>query len=174
MKLSPPAPLLCPSFPCLFGNWPHGGPQEQKNPLWRRYWSVPGHQHSLWGGLTAVTGGFWASHPCWADWCLCYSPNWSGDQCDLWVWVHGSRPKDISRQGSLIRLASGDLKSLMHQFLSGLDFLRASLVAQWVKHLSAMWETRGLIPGSGSSPGEGNGNPLQYSCLENSMDRGSW
>ena len=32
----------------------------------------------------------------------------------------------------------------------------------------------GLIPGSGSSPGEGNGNPLQYSCLENPMDRGSW
>ena len=32
----------------------------------------------------------------------------------------------------------------------------------------------GLIPGSGRSPGEGNGNPLQYSCLENSMDRGTW
>ena len=32
----------------------------------------------------------------------------------------------------------------------------------------------GLIPGSGSSPGEGNGNPLRYSCLENSMDRGAW
>ena len=32
----------------------------------------------------------------------------------------------------------------------------------------------GLIPGSGRSPGEGNGNPLQYSCLENSMDRGAW
>jgi len=31
----------------------------------------------------------------------------------------------------------------------------------------------GLIPGSGSSPGEGNGNPLQYSCLENSMNRGA-
>ena len=30
----------------------------------------------------------------------------------------------------------------------------------------------GLIPGSGSSPGEGNGNPLQYSCLAYSMDRG--
>ena len=30
----------------------------------------------------------------------------------------------------------------------------------------------GLIPGSGRSPGEGNGNPLQYSCLGNSMDRG--
>ena len=33
---------------------------------------------------------------------------------------------------------------------------------------------RGSIPGSGRSPGEGNGNPLQYSCLENPMDRGAW
>ena len=32
----------------------------------------------------------------------------------------------------------------------------------------------GSIPGSGGSSGEGNGNPLQYSCLENSMDRGAW
>ena len=32
----------------------------------------------------------------------------------------------------------------------------------------------GLIPGSERSPGEGNGNSLQYSCLENSMDRGAW
>ena len=31
-----------------------------------------------------------------------------------------------------------------------------------------------LIPGLGRSPGEGNGNPLQYSCLENPMDRGAW
>jgi len=31
-----------------------------------------------------------------------------------------------------------------------------------------------LIPGSGRSPGVGNGNPLQYSCLQNSMDRGAW
>ena len=32
----------------------------------------------------------------------------------------------------------------------------------------------GLIPGVGRSPGEGNGNPLQHSCLENPMDRGAW
>jgi len=32
----------------------------------------------------------------------------------------------------------------------------------------------GLIPGSGRSHREGNGNPLQYSCLENCMDRGAW
>ena len=32
----------------------------------------------------------------------------------------------------------------------------------------------GLIPGSGRSPGEGNSNPLQYSCLENPLHRGAW
>ena len=32
----------------------------------------------------------------------------------------------------------------------------------------------GSIPGLGRSPGEGHGNPLQYSCLENPMDRGGW
>ena len=32
----------------------------------------------------------------------------------------------------------------------------------------------GSIPGSGRSPGEGNGKPIQYSCLENPMDRGTW
>ena len=32
----------------------------------------------------------------------------------------------------------------------------------------------GSFPGSGRSPGEGNGSPLQYSCLENPMDRGAW
>ena len=35
-------------------------------------------------------------------------------------------------------------------------------------------EDPGSIPGSGRSPGEGNSNPLQYSCLENPMDRGAW
>ena len=33
---------------------------------------------------------------------------------------------------------------------------------------------QGSIPGLGGSPGEGNGNPLQHSCLENPMDRGAW
>ena len=42
------------------------------------------------------------------------------------------------------------------------------------KNLPANAGDRGLIPGSGRSPGGGNGNPLQYSCLENSMDRGAW
>ena len=43
-----------------------------------------------------------------------------------------------------------------------------------VKNLPANARDTGSIPGSGRSPGEGNGNPFQYSCLENSMDRGTW
>ena len=43
-----------------------------------------------------------------------------------------------------------------------------------VKDLPANAADVGLIPGLGRSPGEGNGNPLQYSCLENPMDRGAW
>ena len=49
-------------------------------------------------------------------------------------------------------------------------------MAQWVKNVPANAGNRdaGLIPGSGRSPGRRNGNPLQYSCLENPMDRGDW
>ena len=43
-----------------------------------------------------------------------------------------------------------------------------------VKKLPANARDAGLIPGSGRSPGKGNGNPLQHSCLGNPMDRGSW
>ena len=43
-----------------------------------------------------------------------------------------------------------------------------------VNNLPAKGGGVGLIPGSGSSPGEGHGNPLQYSCLGNLMDRGAW
>ena len=48
------------------------------------------------------------------------------------------------------------------------------LVAQVVKNLSAMQETQVQSLDREDPPGEGNGNPLQYSCLENSMDRGAW
>ena len=51
--------------------------------------------------------------------------------------------------------------------------LRASLWAQMLKNLPAMQETA-LTAKTGRSPGERNGYPLQYSCLENSTDRGAW
>ena len=43
-----------------------------------------------------------------------------------------------------------------------------------VKNLPANAGDEGLIPGLGRSPGEGNGNPPQYSCLRSPMDRGAW
>ena len=49
----------------------------------------------------------------------------------------------------------------------------ASLMAQMVKTLPAMWETQ-VPPGWGRPSGEGNGNTLQYSCLENSINSGAW
>ena len=55
-----------------------------------------------------------------------------------------------------------------------LEFHWVSLVAQVVKNLPANEGVMGSIPGSGRYPGKGNGNPLQYFCLENSMDRGAW
>ena len=43
-----------------------------------------------------------------------------------------------------------------------------------LKNLAANTEEAGSVPGSGRSPRGGHGNPLQYSCLGNSMDRGAW
>ena len=52
-------------------------------------------------------------------------------------------------------------------------YLRGSLGGSEDKVSACNAGDLGSIPGSGRSPGEGNGNPLQYSCLENPMDRGS-
>ena len=56
-------------------------------------------------------------------------------------------------------------------------YTETSHVALVVKNLPANAgdiRDAGSIPGSERRPGEGNGNPLQYSCLENPMDRGAW
>ena len=58
-------------------------------------------------------------------------------------------------------------------FLLGLGVLMASLVVQKVKNLPIKQHPCS-IPGSGRSPGGRHGNPVQYSCLENPMDRGAW
>ena len=50
----------------------------------------------------------------------------------------------------------------------------ASLVAQILKESACNAGDPGSIPGSGRPRGEGNSNPLQYSCLGNPMDRGAW
>ena len=52
--------------------------------------------------------------------------------------------------------------------------IKSSLVVQMVKAFAYNAGDLGSISGLGRSPGEGNGNPLQYSCLENAMDGGAW
>ena len=49
-----------------------------------------------------------------------------------------------------------------------------SQVVQWSNNPPASAEDKGSVPGSGRSPEGGNGNPRQYSCLGNPLDRGAW
>ena len=70
----------------------------------------------------------------------------------------------MTAQGSS-RMVSGHLKA---------DKVFGSPGGSEVKASASNAGDLGSIPGSGRSPGEGNGNPLQYSCLENPMDRGAW
>ena len=87
----------------------------------------------------------------------------------LLVWKHRSQLDKRSK-----------ITSIFFFFNGYLCIPGASLVAQSVKNLPVVQDTtcsagdRGSTPGSGGSPGEGNGNPLQYSCLENPTDRGAW
>ena len=92
----------------------------------------------------------------------------------------------MSFSGSLNPASGGLLMRFMIFFgvkntviflLLGVSVLEASQVALVVKNLPAKagdMRDVSLIPGSGRSPGGGHGNPLQYSCLENPMDRGVW
>ena len=77
-----------------------------------------------------------------------------------------------SVEGSVFTPSSAFL-SLVFVLIALLTSVRASLVAQLVKNLPTIRDL-GSVPWPGRSPGEGNGNPLQYSCLENPMDRGAW
>ena len=79
------------------------------------------------------------------------------------------------RRGSCIHLKSPNTKSLIHVMWGCLYSWRKENRKQGSHlHNRIMQETWGLIPGSGRSPGEGNGNPLQHSCLGNPTDRGAW
>ena len=78
---------------------------------------------------------------------------------------------NINKTLALSLLQVETLFKMRGQIVKG---MRASLVAQRVKGLPAMWAI--WVPSSGREdfPGKGNGHPLQYSCLENAMDGGAW
>ena len=92
--------------------------------------------------------------------------------------VHGNRLGDAApaeEAGSTLRVCGGGGRGAVQlgacTHVIGLIRIGASLDGQPVKNLPAMG---GSIPGSGRSPGEGNGNAVQYSCLKDPMDRGAW
>ena len=93
-----------------------------------------------------------------------------------WVNISFSRGSSWPRDWTRVRLQSDDLPSelLGKLILAATIKSGTSLVAQMLKYLPG---NPGSIPGLRRSPGEGNGNPLQHSCLENSMgiqDREAW
>ena len=62
----------------------------------------------------------------------------------------------------------------VQKFKSPNKCIQASQMAQWKKNLPANAGDAGSVSAWGRSPGKGNGYPLQYSCLENLMDREAW
>ena len=105
----------------------------------------------------------WVSLPV-SFWCL-PQPVWNVPGFLEVTWSQGT-------QGAHIPAFHRDLSTPANVWLVYLyrGPLRAFLVAQMVKNLPAMQE--GFISGSRRFPGEGNGNPRQYFCLENAVDRG--
>jgi len=71
-------------------------------------------------------------------------------------------------------LAIGDIASYIGHYFSIYGASQVVLVVKNPPADAGNIRDAGWIPGSGRSPGGGNGNPLQYSCLENPMDRGAW
>ena len=75
-----------------------------------------------------------------------------------------------------------EIKVTLNHILNYLSFLRVkfgvrvmfSLVVQTIKESACNAGDQNSIPGLGTSPRERNGHPLEYSCLESSMDRGAW
>ena len=92
---------------------------------------------------------------------------------DPWVrkspWRRKWQPTPVFLPGE----SDGQRSLAGHSLWSCRELDRTSLVAQMVKASGYNVGDLGSIPGSGRYPGEGNGNPLQYSCLENRMDRGA-
>ena len=91
---------------------------------------------------------------------------WPGEFHGLYSpWAH--KESDTTEKVSL-----PGCKSKCHHLIAVWTWV--ALPRWWSGNPSASAGDAGSVPGLGRSPGEGNGNPLQYSCLENSMARGAW
>ena len=103
------------------------------------------------------------------SWVPSHSPPWEGrttpDFLVKWSVIVGAGKPLVPFPASCLSFLS---------ICMGLHFSRSFPGVSEVKTSACNAGDLGLKPGSGRSPGEGHGNPLQYSCLENAMDRGAW
>ena len=127
--------------------------------------------------------------------CPSQTPRVCSDSCPSSRWCHptisssavpvSSCPQSFPASGSFpmswLLLQMATVLEFQHQFFQWMFFLLIFLlfwfffvVVAIVAILGTVQRDVGLIPGTGRSPGEGNGNLLQYSCLGNPMDRGAW
>ena len=83
------------------------------------------------------------------------------------TWVQSLGQEDLLEKGMATHSSILAATTSAKKKSGSKKYLGASLVAQRLKHLPAMWETRVRSLGQEDSPGESNGNQLQYSCLEN-------
>ena len=84
-------------------------------------------------------------------------------------------PPSPARRWRLCRMLRVGISELLFHLPDRLQWVRVCSL-QWLSGKDSAYNAGdvGSIPGSGRSPGEGNGNPFLYSCLENPMDRGAW
>ena len=125
----------------------------------RDSWNWLGQGKRLWGNIWIVP---WGEHQ-WVAWCVPFLTRSPRHNC-----VNGY---------SWQREATTFCPQILQMENSWGENKPSSLVAQLIKNpLANAGDLRdvGSIPGSGRSPGEGNGNALQYSCLENPMEGGAW
>ena len=98
-----------------------------------------------------------------------YSP-WDHKESDMPEWLKDNKWLLWSTLTKVLQLHSSTSGHFSPPLLAYLDFLDDPVV----KNLPATAGDSGLIPWSGRSSGEGNGNPLQHTCLENSTDQVIW
>ena len=126
-----------------------------------------------------------------------YAESTSGPWIETYRWIRESmaqlstaRLRYSSKGGHNNAVNIASLQILTHNLYKHLNFQEITCLIlspsvmlplpdlhyHWFSVQASAWNAGdpGLIPGSGRSPGEGNGNPLQYSCLENPTERGAW
>ena len=89
-------------------------------------------------------------------------------------WVGSNKVVELKKKNKDNEVLVGPLRYSLDSSRTIQIYFYASLVAQVVKNPSTRQEDLGSITGLGRSPEKGNGYPLRYSCLENSMDREAW